>query len=495
MSLVTYANSSMSFFSMSLGTQSHILFSTHDLPCTTDLTRIGNASSRLFQDQQGRICLQEKTIAEVVGERILRPLIDRTSSILFKLYSLAGKFPSILPSLPGAQAEEIILSSSSTCIKETINLDQPIVNLEEIRDTKGDINEIRLLLKGSVETCNNLFRKAVEEGDVILQIQLSHALFGIKQGKDDAKDFSSLSAGDLETFSYYPREFTLFNSAYDQAMGVKSDWNTHYARGEETFRLAANQGYLPAFLALKSKEWGWYTDKSSYGFAAELRPFVGKGDRQLDYHFGQALKNGCQVGSELYYEGMYWMNQSGNIQVKYPREHECFEDFTRRYIRYEDCRNTYYNHDGFLHVGSVVLAPSKEAWETFVKEKLSDIRVSPVESYVFEYDAAQLKSLLNEHKIGAVHTGSFVKSTTEGRDIESFRGGAAHGFRIDSLSIYQDHERIGEISVQEDTFKIHQTFKNQKIQPIIDFIENIMTRTGSAGSARSWLRQMGGRYI
>jgi len=368
------------------------------------------------------------------------------------------------------------------------------VSLETIRHSRGDISEIRMLLKGSVETCNNLFKQAVEEGDVVAQIQLSHALFGMKWGKDDSKDFSSLSARDLETFSYYPREFALFNSAYDQAMGVEFDGGAHDARGKDTFRAAASRGYLPALLELKCREWKRRT--SSYGFAVELRPFVGKGDRQLDYHFGQALKNGSQIGSELYYEGMYWMNQSCGIPVKYPREHESFEDFTRRYIRFKDCGSTFYDFDGFRHVGgSVVLAPSEEAWEAFVKEKLGNVRFASLESYSFKYDAAQILSLLDEYKIGAVGGSSFVESATEGRDVESFRGGTVHGFRIDSLSIYQNHERIGEISVQENTFKIHQTFENPTIQPIIDFIENVMIRTGSGGSAHSWLKQMGGRYI
>ncbi len=409
-------------------------------------------------------------------KEFFRPLIDL--------------FPSIFPSLPGVRAEEIIFSPSSIKETATSNIAQTTVNLEAVRDTRGDINGIRLLLKGSVETCNNLFRQAVEEGDVISQIQLSHALFGMKQGKDGSKDFSSLSTRDLETFFYYPRQFALFNSAYDQAMGVESDWETRDARSKETFRLASNRGYLPAFLELKCNEWR----SRSYGFAVELRPFVGKGDRQLDYHFGQALKRGCEAGSELYYEGMYWMNQSGGIQVKYPREGQSFEGFVRWYVEYEDYPNeSFDNHDGFFHIGSsVVLAPSKEAWETFVKEKLSNVRVSPIESYVFIYDVEQLKSLQNEHKIRVGHTSSFVESV-EG--IESLRGGIIHGFRIDSLSISLDNEYLGEISVQKDTFNIHQTFKNQKIQPMIDFIENVMTRTGSAGSAREWLSQMGGEYI
>jgi|GEM_PF-3799752 len=259
------------------------------------------------------------------------------------------------------------------------------VSLEATRHARGDINEIRMLLKGSIETCNNLFKQAVEEGDVVSQIELSHAIFGMKWGKDDSKDFSSLSVRDLEAFSYYPREFVLFNLAYDQAMGVESDWRTSDARSKETFRAAASRGYLPAFLELKCKEWKWHT--SSYAFAVELRPFVGKGDRKLDYYFGQALKNGSQIGSELYYEGMYWMNQSCGIPVKYPREDESFNDFTSRYIQVKELGSTYYNQDGFMHLrrSSVVLAPSREAWEAFVKEKLGNVKFT---------------SLLDEHRIG-----------------------------------------------------------------------------------------------
>ncbi len=269
--------------------------------------------------------------------------------------------------------------------------------------------------------------------------------------------------------------------------------NTRFPR-QETFQEAASRGYLPAFLELKYKEWKWHTN--SYGFAVQLQPFVGKGDRQLDYQFGQALKNGSQIGSELYYEGMYWMHQSCGIPVKYPRASESFKDFTTRYVQHEDSMSSYYDHDGIFHVGSsVILAPSREVWEAFVKEKLENVRFAPAESYSFRYDAAQIRALLNNHKIGALHTSSFVESATEGRDVKSFRGGTVRGFHIDSLAISQDHKRIGQISVQENTFKIHQRFADPTIQPIIDFIENVMIRTGSAYSALSWLKQMGGNYI
>lgn len=347
-----------------------------------------------------------------------------------------------------------------------------------------------MLLKGSVETCNNLFRQAVEEGDVVSQIQLSHALFGMDCGKDGLKDFSSLSARDLETFSYYPKRFALFNSAYEQAMGVEFDWRTPDALAKETFRAAASRGYLPAFLELKCYEWKY--NPNSYGLAVQLQPFVGKGDIQLDYHFGQALKNGSQIGSELYYEGMYWMNQSCGISVKYPREHESFKDFTDRYTRHKDLTSTYYYLDGLVHVGnSVVLAPSREFWEAFVKEKLETVKFAPVESYSFIYNPAEILALLNEHKISVSCCSSFVQSPTEGIDFKNWKGETIHGFHINSLMIYQNHEKIGEISLQQNTFKIHQTFENPIIKPIIDFIENVMIRTGSASAADSWLNQIG----
>ncbi len=68
MSLITYRNSSLP-----LGTRSHTLFSTHDLTCSNGLnTRVGSVSNQLFQDQ-GKIFLQDKTIVEVVEERIFSP--------------------------------------------------------------------------------------------------------------------------------------------------------------------------------------------------------------------------------------------------------------------------------------------------------------------------------------------------------------------------------------------------------------------------------------
>lgn len=375
--------------------------------------------------------------------------------------------------------------------------DPTSTNLEAVRDARGDINAIRMLLKGNVETCLGLFRGAVEEGDVVTQIQLSHALKGMELGKDSLKDFSSLVVGDLEEFSYYPKEFALFDLAYARAMGSEPNWEMEHAKAVETFRLAADRGYLPAFLELKHQE--WRINRESYGFAVELRPFLGKGDKLLDYYFGLALRTGCQVGSALYYEGIYWMHQSGGISVKcpgksvkHPGKYESFERFKKD----NSSPGSYRDFDGFRYVGpSEVLAPSIEVWEAFVIVKLENVRVAPLESYLFSYNPEQIKSLLNEYKVGIAQTDSFIKSPTEGHAHFNFSNEPVHGFYIYSLSIYIDHRPVGKISVQEDTFKISNTVADAGIKPVIEFIENVMKRSGSARSAVSWLRQMGSGYI
>jgi hypothetical protein len=361
------------------------------------------------------------------------------------------------------------------------------VNLAMIGEAKGDINGIRMLLKGDMETCLKLFREAIAAEDAILQIQLSQAYYGMKWGKDEEKDFSSLTVKALENFEYYPREFVLFNRVYDLAMSLESDWKVHETRGLEIFTKAAALGYRPAILELEKAKWRSRSD--SYGFAVQLRPFVGQGDKQFDFFFGRALKNGSQIGSELYYEGLYWIERSDDTFLKYPRKGESFDDFKSRYIKFEDVFNTYYDQDGFLHVGgSVVLGPSKEAWEVFKKDKLAAVKISPLEAFQVEYNEEEIRSLMSTHNISMVCTSSFVEHPTQGHSVKGWHGESYHGFRIHSLAIYSGKNNIGEVSVQEDTFEIYQTIDNPKIRPLISFIENVMRKSGSASSADAWLR-------
>ncbi|MFV0339251.1 MAG: hypothetical protein ACK5MA_01275 [Parachlamydiaceae bacterium] len=95
---------------------------------------------------------------------------------------------------------------------------QPLVNLEQMRQANGDINAMRMLLKGDEKACLELFSGAVKEGDVIIQIQLSHVLFFMRSRKDSDRDFSRLEATDLEVLLYHPSEFEHYNQAYDEAV-------------------------------------------------------------------------------------------------------------------------------------------------------------------------------------------------------------------------------------------------------------------------------------
>ena len=62
-----------------------------------------NASNRLLQHSDGSIHLIEKTPAEVAGEKILRPLLDKIST----LFSALTQYLPSFPSLPGASAIRI----------------------------------------------------------------------------------------------------------------------------------------------------------------------------------------------------------------------------------------------------------------------------------------------------------------------------------------------------------------------------------------------------
>lgn len=371
-------------------------------------------------------------------------------------------------------------------------LDQARISLEAIRHARGNINEIRMLLKGDCEACLCLFKQAVEEGDVISQIQLSQALQGIKWGEDGKKDFSRLEKRDLEEYSYYTHGLDLFNEAYDEAMGVESGIATGEARSHAVFRAAADLGYLPAFLELVSEVWEGHT--KSYGFAVQLRPFVGKGEKELDYYFGLALKNGCVPGSPLYYEGLYWMHRSLGITVKCPQKDQSFKDFKSHYL-YSNPSGECYGLDGFYHVEDVVLSPSREAWEAFVRKKLDKVQIAPEESYRFSYDAKKIDLLLEQYKMGWSLSGSFIESSTEGTANEDVSGKPIHGFQIESIELSQKRQRVGTISVREDTLEIYETFENPELQPLIDFIETVLKRTGKAHSVAYWLRQMDGKYV
>lgn len=360
------------------------------------------------------------------------------------------------------------------------------VDLEAIKGVNGNIREIRLLLRGNVDACLRLFREAIEQDDVVTQIQLSYAWYGMRRGKDKDRDFFDLVVNDLEDIYYYFSEFGLFSSAYNEALSLKIDVCEHKKRGIEAFKKASDLGYLPAVLELSCTKWSLQIDHNSYGLAVELRPYLGKGDKHLDYYFGGALKNGSAMGSKLFYEGMYWQEMSLGYDVKYPSDDESFKSFI---YRYQESENLFigncYSLDGLYHVSfsdvrrDVILAPSKAAWEDFKDEKFKNIECALPESYFFDYDVEQIRHILNYYKIRCFVTGGFVENNRW----------------VSIICLSADRNDIGKISVYEDTFEIYASIKDENIQPVIDFVENIMKRCGSAESVYGWLNQFGSRYI
>lgn len=368
------------------------------------------------------------------------------------------------------------------------------VDLAAIRAKNGNINEIRMLLKGDVQTLYSLFREAVEEGDAITEIVLSYALFGIKWGKDRLRDFRATRLSDLEEFEFYPRNFALLNIAYDAAFESFSTPLEQTIRGVETFVKAIDLNFLPAILEFHHAF--WYDKFASFGFATSLRPFVGKGDKQLDYFFGLALKDGSLIGSPMYYEGLYWIEKSKGLTVKYPQKTESFESFAREYMIDEKVAfRTYFPVNEELWILKAALEPSKdeilaasrEVFEDFKQDKLSKVKIAPPEGYKFQLNISEIITLIKEYNISIKPGYYFFIDSGKSSEDQVYEGRPLRDYGRNVIWIFEEKKILGLISVDENTFTINKTLRHSNIQPIIDFVENIMTRSGSAYSVSMWL--------
>lgn len=124
-------------------------------------------------------------------------------------------------------------------------LDDQGIYLDAVRKANGDINEIRMLLKGNKEACLRLFRQAVAAEDFISQIQLSQVFYAMKWSKDMEKKFPDLKKENLEKYDFFPHRITIFNLAFDRAYDRICNEKVHKERGEKVFEQAEKQGYLP----------------------------------------------------------------------------------------------------------------------------------------------------------------------------------------------------------------------------------------------------------
>lgn len=260
------------------------------------------------------------------------------------------------------------------------------MDLDLVRQQSGDINKIRFLMKGDFPRCLNLFQQAINERDYVSQIELAYCYYGMKWGKDDKKQYTNVSQ--MEKYDYYPHEYLLYRGINDEINKLNYDDSQRMAK--EAYMNAYKLGYLPAVLEYLYFQWRLNT--SNYGFAMQLLPYIGKGDNNIDYYFGRALKHGCEPGTELYYQGMYWMEKSLGIEVKFPLCGEKFGQFTDFNMRHGNMGHSYHELDCLLHIGDTILAPSPDYWNDFKESKILNINVKPIESYSLPFNINEVKS-------------------------------------------------------------------------------------------------------
>jgi hypothetical protein len=133
-----------------------------------------------------------------------------------------------------------------------------------------------------------------------------------------------------------------------------------------------------------------------------------------------------------------------------------------------------------------------------VRTRLTNIIPAPVEAYLFSYNAQEINSIIKNDEISTSSSRTFIAHPIEGGEIAGWNGRRLHGFFISILDVWGGKTKLGQISVRLDTFAIYETIANPDIQPLVEFVENIMTRSGSACSAISWIRHIGSlefRYV
>lgn len=217
----------------------------------------------------------------------------------------------------------------------------------------------------------------------------------------------------------------------------------------------------------------WRSGRDSYGFAMILQPYVGKGDKSIDYKFGEALKRGSFYESKLFLKGLWWIENSKGINVHYPRGTEPFDRFCSTYIQIYDVSSSFFDYKGFRFMSSGnVLASSAEEWQKFKDEHLSDPDLKTSNIEMIDYDPVLIYHLITLNDI---------------RVISSSRG------RLNSVDFYNCKKgtfRSVTINRGDNDFKLVSTFKDDKFQPVIDLVERLLLTCGSSSSVVSSIRSL-----
>lgn len=356
------------------------------------------------------------------------------------------------------------------------------VSLRQIKDAGGDIKKIRMLLQGSSAECLRLFKEAGEKDDVIAQIQLSWAIHFMDREDDRKKDFSKLGLNDLKDVNCYPKNVLLscpFDKTWEIAFKQPHGFGVKNGKGAEAIKKAAERGYLPAILEHNHDKWQGCSN--SYVFANQLAPHVGKGFEFLDYCFGRALKNGSFPGSEPFRAGIYWMECSLGIKVKFAKI-ESIED-NDDFAAYE-CSNYYC--DGFVHMtNGDIFAPSKEFWLNY-KEGLTKDKYGDPSAYIIPHNDGMnvVLSMMDDYEV------NISCNDPSGEEKVSKTPLTVYLSQVD-----EDDERvsneIGKITTLLDPFSIHVSMDDdsEMFQPLVHFITLSMERKVSANSVCLWIQR------
>lgn len=150
------------------------------------------------------------------------------------------------------------MSLPSNAISTSPSSQSSNVELTAIKEAKGNIGKIRLLLRGDLDLCCSLFEQAVKKTDALSQIHLARAYDAMTDDTTTVKDFSSLTEEDLQK-GFCPDNFARYHRIYSKVF-QQDDWDNK--RASKIYEKTAEQGYLPALLELKQHQWGRRAQRS-----------------------------------------------------------------------------------------------------------------------------------------------------------------------------------------------------------------------------------------
>ncbi len=326
----------------------------------------------------------------------------------------------------------------------------------------------------------NLYKEAKHKDNAIAQIYIANAYYAMRRGKDSAKNFNSLTPQDLESYMFA-------RDAKDYLGGVESEINPGYDDltyrercriKNDTFAKAVNQGNTFAQAVLIMND--YRMSVSNFATACRLKPLIQKNNNpELLYYYGKALFGAGLYNEQLEFEGLASMAKSGKLKIVYMNEEKVpfgvrnFSDYCSYYVRYEECSCSYYDRYGMLFTtNGTVVAPSKEHWNKFKKERL-DVHVpTPDEAFkVCEaHDLTRIALLKEKYKISFVpqytRLTMYIKKWGNSNDIGEINATVNNGVITAANAIKLSNNR-------------------KDLLPAVAFAEDIMKRCADAGSVQS----------